>query len=97
LLLAPPENYVCELTAHVDKFNEREVKAKIISASVSFIVSPLNLSSGAITTLTEAVAEVTARIDWEEITGQGSIYLSDLWVWPDPVTEKGVTPIQHPS
>jgi L-alanine-DL-glutamate epimerase-like enolase superfamily enzyme len=45
---------------------------------------PLIISSGRITELTEAVAEVTVRVDGHEATGRGSIYLSDLWSWPDP-------------
>ena len=45
---------------------------------------PLIISTGKITELTEAVVEVTVRVDGREATGRGSIYLSDLWAWPDP-------------
>lgn len=60
----------------------------ILEAHVAFIerpfLSPLILSSGAITTLPEAVATVRVRVGGREATGRGSIYLSDLWAWPDP-------------
>lgn len=44
---------------------------------------PLQLSSGAIESLTEAVASVTVEVDGRRATGRGAIYLSDLWAWPD--------------
>jgi L-alanine-DL-glutamate epimerase-like enolase superfamily enzyme len=62
--------------------------AQILEANVDFIerqfLSPLILSSGAITNLPEAVATVRVRVGGREATGRGSIYLSDLWAWPDP-------------
>lgn len=65
----------------------KEMLTEIIDAKVEFIeqpfLTPLIISSGAITTLPEAVAEVTVRVDGREATGRGSIYLSDLWAWPD--------------
>ena len=61
---------------------------EIIDAKVEFIdqsfLTPLIISSGAINTAAEAITEVTVRVDGKEATGRGSIYLSDLWAWPDP-------------
>jgi L-alanine-DL-glutamate epimerase-like enolase superfamily enzyme len=61
---------------------------EILDAKVDFVqqpfLTPLIISSGAITTLPEAVAQVTVRVGGQEATGSGSIYLSDLWAWPDP-------------
>lgn len=60
----------------------------VLAAQVAFItqplVKPLVLSSGAIHHVTEAIATVTLRVAGREATGRGSIYLSDLWSWPDP-------------
>jgi L-alanine-DL-glutamate epimerase-like enolase superfamily enzyme len=44
---------------------------------------PLVLSSGPITEITEAEAEVVIRVNGGEAKGRGVIYLSDLWAWPD--------------
>jgi L-alanine-DL-glutamate epimerase-like enolase superfamily enzyme len=64
------------------------MNCSILSAEVSFrpqpFARPLQLSSGTITEITEATATVTVRIGTREATGKGSIYLSDLWAWPDP-------------
>ncbi|MCD4823368.1 MAG: hypothetical protein K8S55_02070 [Phycisphaerae bacterium] len=64
------------------------MQTEILDAKVTFVeqpfVSPLILSSGAITVITEAQAEVTIRVDGREGVGRGSIYLSDLWAWPEP-------------
>lgn len=64
------------------------MKVEILDASVSFVeqtlVKPLVLSTGPIARVTEARAEVTVRADGRRATGCGSIYLSDLWAWPDP-------------
>ena len=61
---------------------------EILDAKVNFLeqlfLTPLIISSGAITTLPEAVAQVTVRVDGKEATGRSSIYLSDLWAWPEP-------------
>ena len=60
----------------------------ILAASVTFreqpFAKPLQLSSGTITEITEATARVRVRIGGQEAEGRGSIYLSDLWAWPDP-------------
>ena len=45
----------------------------------------MRLSSGLITEVSEARARVTVEIDGKQGTGYGSIYLSDLWAWPDPL------------
>ncbi len=64
------------------------MKTEVLEASVEFInrpfIKPLKLSSGPITEITEARVSVRARTDGKEATGRGSIFLSDLWAWPDP-------------
>ncbi len=64
------------------------MQTEILNAKVAFVeqpfLTPLIISSGTITTLPEAVAQVTARVTGKEATGRGSIYLSDLWAWPEP-------------
>ncbi len=61
---------------------------RVLSAKVEFFDQkfrkPLLLSSGPIDTITEARATVTVAVGDREQTGIGSIYLSDLWAWPDP-------------
>jgi hypothetical protein len=60
---------------------------RVLDATVSFVprrlLVPLLLSSGAIESLTEAVAAVTVEVGGRRATGRGVIYLSDLWAWPD--------------
>ncbi len=64
------------------------MNVKITNAEIEFIeqpfIAPLIISSGAITEITEAVARVTVDVDGKTAVGKGSIYLSDLWAWPDP-------------
>ena len=64
------------------------MRANVVDASVEFIerpfVTPLQLSTGPITVITEARASVDVRVDGREAVGRGSMYLSDLWAWPDP-------------
>jgi L-alanine-DL-glutamate epimerase-like enolase superfamily enzyme len=64
------------------------LQTRVLDAKVRFVAQdflrPLIISSGSISKITEAVAEVTVRVDGREATGRGSIYLSDLWAWPDP-------------
>ena len=66
----------------------------ILSASVTFreqpFAKPLQLSSGTITEITEATATVRVRVGDAEAEGRGSIYLSDLWAWPDPALTHAV-------
>ncbi|MFA6047044.1 MAG: hypothetical protein WC718_18835, partial [Phycisphaerales bacterium] len=66
----------------------RPLETRVLDAKVRFVeqafLRPLIISTGAITKITEAVAEVTVRVGSREATGRGSIYLSDLWAWPDP-------------
>lgn len=61
---------------------------RVLDAGVEFFHQPfrkpLQISSGAITEITEARAEVRVRVGTHEAIGRGSIYLSDLWAWPDP-------------
>jgi hypothetical protein len=63
------------------------MQAKILDSSVTFAPQqfsrPLQLSSSSITTITEAQATVTLLVDGVEAEGKGSIYLSDLWAWPE--------------
>jgi L-alanine-DL-glutamate epimerase-like enolase superfamily enzyme len=64
------------------------VKARILDAQVTFhhrpFRTPLRISTGVISEITEARARVTVRVDGREAAGHGSIYLSDLWAWPEP-------------
>ena len=59
----------------------------MIGAEVTFVhqqlASPLRLSTGSIEQLTEARAQVTVRLGGYEAVGRSSMYLSDLWAWPD--------------
>jgi L-alanine-DL-glutamate epimerase-like enolase superfamily enzyme len=61
--------------------------ARILDATVSFkrqrFITPLQLSSGIIESLTQALAAVVVEFDGRRATGHGTIYLSDLWAWPD--------------
>jgi len=64
--------------------------ARVCSAEVNFIprrlASPLQLSTGTIEALTETQVSVTVEADGgrRRGVGRGSMYLSDLWAWPDP-------------
>jgi len=64
------------------------MQTRLLDAQVKFVnqsfLRPLIISSGAITEITEAVATVTVEVDGRQAAGRGSIYLSDLWAWPDP-------------
>jgi L-alanine-DL-glutamate epimerase-like enolase superfamily enzyme len=64
------------------------MKARVIEAQVAFVnqpfAVPLHISTGSIHEATEARVTVRARVDGREAVGRGSIYLSDLWAWPDP-------------
>ena len=66
----------------------------ILSAAVTFreqpFAKPLQLSSGLITEITEATATVRVRVNGREAEGRGSMYLSDLWSWPDPALSHAV-------
>lgn len=59
----------------------------ILDASVTFqrqpLVRPLHLSSGIIRAVTQASAMVTVVIDGLRAVGRGTVFLSDLWAWPD--------------
>jgi L-alanine-DL-glutamate epimerase-like enolase superfamily enzyme len=63
-------------------------QTRVLSAQVDFLSQkfrvPMRLSSGLIETITEARATVRVRAGDVEGEGRGSIYLSDLWSWPDP-------------
>lgn len=64
------------------------IVAEIQSVEVSFekqsFLKPLRLSTGLIEHITEAKVCVKVRVGPKEAIGRGSIYLSDLWAWPDP-------------
>lgn len=64
------------------------IRTLVLEAEVRFheqaFVKPLQLSSGLITVITEARVEVKLLVNGAPATGRGSIYLSDLWAWPDP-------------
>ncbi len=64
-----------------------DLNTEVLDADIAFIPrklkTPLHLSSGQISELTEARAVVTVRVAGREGRGRGSIYLSDVWAWPD--------------
>jgi L-alanine-DL-glutamate epimerase-like enolase superfamily enzyme len=64
------------------------IDTTILSADVEFLPqrfkTPLVLSSGPITQINEARVTLRVRTVGKEAVGRGSIYLSDLWAWPDP-------------
>lgn len=66
----------------------KTIKMHLLEASVKFtrqpFIRPLILSSGAIETITQADAQVRVEIAGVEAVGNGCIYLSDLWAWPEP-------------
>jgi L-alanine-DL-glutamate epimerase-like enolase superfamily enzyme len=63
------------------------MNTEFLDAKIAFATQPfaraLQLSSGVIATITEAQASVTVRANGIEAQGKGSIYLSDLWAWPE--------------
>src|SRR5579872_1302227 len=64
------------------------LETRILGARAEFVRRtlrpPLLLSTGPITEVTELQAEVVVRVGAREGVGRSSIYLSDLWAWPDP-------------
>lgn len=72
--MSKPDNTVSHLS----------VQAARLSFARRPFLQPLRLSSGTITDITEARAEVTVEAGGKQATGKGAIYLSDLWAWPDP-------------
>lgn len=67
------------------------MQTRIAECRVEFeeqqFVAPLQLSTGVITHITEARVTVHAETEGREADGRGSIYLSDLWAWPDPALD----------
>lgn len=72
-----------------------QAQVRVLEAGVEFVeqplVTPFVLSTGSIRVLTEARATVRVEVSGVEGVegvvpgvGRGSIYLSDLWAWPDP-------------
>ena len=64
------------------------MQTSILSADIAFtrqpFRKPLQISSGVISDITQADVCVTVRIGDATASGRGSIYLSDLWAWPEP-------------
>ena len=73
---------------HDDFSAAHDLRTDILDARVSFqsqrFRTPLVISSGSITHVTEADAEVRILLGGVEAVGHGTIYLSDLWAWPHP-------------
>ena len=71
-----------------------DLRVRVLDAKVQFaeqkFKQPLIISSGAISNITEAVVEVGASVAGREAIGRGSMYLSDLWAWPDPALSHDV-------
>jgi len=67
------------------------MRTQVCHSTVEFIdrpfEQPLQLSTGTITEISEARVSVTVNCEGTEATGKGSIYLSDLWAWPDPALD----------
>lgn len=63
------------------------MQTQIIEAQVEFthqpFRKPLQLSSGLISEITQSNVTLKVRVGNTTATGRGSIYLSDLWAWPD--------------
>src|SRR5436190_2217309 len=66
---------------------------EILEAAVSFrsqrLATPLKLSSGAIEELTQATVSVVGGVNGQRAAGYGTIYLSDLWAWPEDSLSHG--------
>jgi L-alanine-DL-glutamate epimerase-like enolase superfamily enzyme len=64
-----------------------ELMFEILDAEVSFctqrLAAPLRLSSGLIEELTQATVTITGECGGKRAIGRGTVYLSDLWAWPD--------------
>lgn len=60
---------------------------ELADAKVEFclqpLIQPLHLSSGVIRSASQVTATVTIEIGGRRTTGRGTVYLSDLWAWPD--------------
>jgi L-alanine-DL-glutamate epimerase-like enolase superfamily enzyme len=60
---------------------------EILQVGVSFqsqrFATPLRLSRGAIQKLTQATVSIVGEANGRRATGHGTIYLSDLWAWPE--------------
>jgi L-alanine-DL-glutamate epimerase-like enolase superfamily enzyme len=64
------------------------MQSTILHAEVDFLEQtlcpPMQISKGLITHITEARVRVQVRIGDRLAVGQGTVYLSDLWAWPEP-------------
>jgi L-alanine-DL-glutamate epimerase-like enolase superfamily enzyme len=60
---------------------------EIVDAEISFrsqrLAMPLCLSSGTIEELTQATASITGECFGQRATGRGTVFLSDVWAWPE--------------
>ena len=81
--VAAPASRVFALSTRRQPLQTTVLDARVRFVPQSF-VRPLIISSGKITEITEAQADVRVRVEGREAVGRGSIYLSDLWAWPDP-------------
>jgi L-alanine-DL-glutamate epimerase-like enolase superfamily enzyme len=73
----------------MSEFGASRLAARVRSAEIEFVprrlATPLQLSTGAICEITEARVNVTVQTSGGRIgVGRGSMFLSDLWAWPDP-------------
>jgi L-alanine-DL-glutamate epimerase-like enolase superfamily enzyme len=63
------------------------MKVRVLEAGVELIEQPfakvLQLSSGLISEATEARVHVRVEAEGKQAIGRGSIYLGELWSWPD--------------
>ncbi len=60
---------------------------EILDAEIEFrsqrLATPLRLSSGCVEELTQATATIVGESGGRRATGRGTIFLSNLWAWPD--------------
>lgn len=60
---------------------------EILDAEIEFraqpFATPLRLSTGLIRELTQATATVVGQSAGQRALGRGTVFLSDLWAWPD--------------
>ena len=60
-----------------------EIQDVEISFCSQRFATPLHLSSGVIEELTQATVAIHGTAGGQRATGRGTVYLSDLWAWPD--------------
>lgn len=81
------------MTASIQPSPAMTFETCVRSTQVSFtprtLAYPFQLSTGAIDEITEACVDVEVEVGAARTIGKGSgsIYLSDLWAWPDPAID----------